>query len=320
MPTALCSYPASLPRGVRRACRNRRPSASGVILAALLAALVLPALGCGSLPGVGGGGGGSTLPDDRLTGEVDRVDTSRRQIVLITTGERLSTGGDRVALDYDDRTRVVYRGDQYTPANLEPGDEVRAEVERDGGTLYTPYLEVLRSVSGPPATGGDELSVIEGEVDRVDTGRREIAVDTTGGLRYVLYEADTPVWYRGERYEATNLDPGDEVRIEVTDGGRTPLAERIDVVQAVQETGGTIGDGSPNGTAAATLSGTVEWIDSRRGELGVRTDSQGVVTVVLPFNADPRDRDVFDDLREGDRVRLDADEVSRGRYELVRFR
>jgi hypothetical protein len=288
-----------------------------LLLTALLAVLVLPALGCGSLPGVGGGSG-STLPDDRVTGEVDRVDTSRRQIVLITTGTQLTSGGDRLALDYDERTRVIYRDAQYTPANLEPGDEVRAEIERDGGQLYTPYLEVLRSVSGPPATGG-ALSVIEGEVDRVDTGRREIAVDTSGGLRTVLYETDTPVWYRGEQYEPTNLDPGDEVRIEVTDGGRTPLAERIDVVRAVQESGGTAGDGYPDGTAA-TLSGTVEWIDSRRGELGVRTDREGVVTVVLPFNADPRDRDVFDDLREGDRVRLDADEVSRGRYELVRFR
>jgi hypothetical protein len=159
-----------------------------LLLTALLAVLVLPALGCGSLPGVGGGSG-STLPDDRVTGEVDRVDTSRRQIVLITTGTQLTSGGDRLALDYDERTLVIYRDAQYTPANLEPGDEVRAEIQRDGGVLYTPYLEVLRSVSGPPATGG-ELSVIEGEVDRVDTGRREIAVDTSGGLRTVLYPDD----------------------------------------------------------------------------------------------------------------------------------
>lgn len=312
-----------------RAIPRRGPAAAGhpwwlvaLPFVAILLLILLATAGCASLPGSSPDRRTPTQPG-RVTGQVDSVDQGRRQIVLDADDSRLgvrSGGGDRLVLDYDERTRVSWRGEQYPPEALERGDEIRAEVEaRSGGRYYTPFIEVLRSVSTPPV--GD-VSALEGVVERVDRNPPEVVLDTTAGRRGVRYREDTPVWYRGERFQPANLEPGDRVRVEVDEQGGLLIAESFDVIEAIQdrrEPGDGYDDPRSPGVAV-TLDGTVEWLDERRGEVGVRTAREGVVTVVLPFNAHETDRRAFADLRRGDRVRVEAEELSNRRYELVRFR
>jgi hypothetical protein len=292
-------------------------------LARALAAIVLAVAvaGCGSVFG----GSNPPPPDDferYRSGEIERVDTARREIVLEAepgVETRLRGADDRLVIAYDDRTRVVYRGEQYQPGALEAGDLVRVELQyAAGGDLYTPYVEVTDSVQ--QRTGGDDLAgTLSGKVDDVDDVRREIRIDTAEGDYRVRYDDDTPVVYEGREYRATALEAGDLIRVDTRfDGGERWVVGSIDVLESVQErTGGTPGGGFE---AADRLEGRVEWIDERRGEFGVRTDRLGVVTVEVPFDAERIERDRFAGLDEGDYVRLSVEESARGRYRLVSFR
>ena len=285
------------------------------------ALLAVAAAGCGSVFG-----GSNPPPADDFeryrSGEIERVDAARREIVLDAepgVETRLRGADDRLVIAYDDRTRVVYRGEQYQPGALEPGDLVRVELEyAAGGDLYTPYVEVTESAQ--ERTGGDDLAgTLSGEVADVDDVRREIRIDTAQGDLDVRYDDDTPVVYEGREYRATALEPGDLIRVDTRfDGGERWVVGSIDVLESVQErTGGTPGGGFE---AADRLEGRVEWVDEQRGEFGVRTDRLGVVTVEVPFDAERIERDRFAGLDEGDYVRLSVEESARGRYRLVSFR
>ena len=282
--------------------------------------LAVAAAGCGSVLG-----GSDPVPPGDLeryrSGEIERVDTARREIVLDAepgVETRLRGAGDRLVVAYDDRTRVVYRGEQYEPAALEAGDRVRVELQyAAGGDLYTPYVEVTQSVQQRP--GDDDLAgTLSGEVDSVDDVRREIRVDTADGDFTVRYDDDTPVLYEGREYRATALEPGDLIRIDTRDvAGERWVVGSIDVLESVQErTGGVPGGGFET---ADRLEGRIEWIDERRGEFGVRTESLGVITVEVPYDAARIERDRFDALDDGDYVRVSVEESGRGRYRLVRF-
>jgi hypothetical protein len=284
-----------------------------------LSALLLAVLGCGAL-GLPGGGGTTTPPpeaDRVVTGEVAWVDPGSRELEV-----QHQTG--RVVARFDDRTSVNYQGREYRPENLEPGDVVRMDVAGSGyQSVYAQRIEVLESVSDrgddpyddDPADERHGDDVLAGEVERVDTGRREIRIETSHGHHVVRYDDRTRVYYRGDAYGPENLEPGDLVRVEAVESrGGDAYADRIEVTQAVQD---RTGAGDANG--AERLTGTVEWIDERRGEFGLRTDGRETWTVEVPFDARDSVRDRFARLAKGDYVRIEAEERGRDRVELVRF-
>lgn len=294
------------------------------ILAPAFALLLLAGLGCGTI-GLPGGGGTPAPPpveEDVITGEVARVDTSKRQIEIDDRGRRHVAG-------YDGGTRVLYEGRDYRPEDLERGDVVRVRVDESRyGDLYAERVDVVESVRARgddpyDRPRDDRYGDVTGEVSAVDTTRREIRVDTAQGVRTVEYGTRTPVYYRGETYRPENLEPGDEVRVTVSDRG---LAESIQVTRSVQERTGEVGR-DPSGDdrsgedryGADRLTGTVEWIDQRRGQFGLRTEARELVTVEVPFDARGPVRDQFAALDRGDYVRIEAEDVERGRVELVRF-
>jgi hypothetical protein len=276
------------------------------------------AAGCGGM--LPGGGGPSTPPpaaDRVVTGEVAWVDADNQELEV-----QHRTG--RLQARYDANTRVVYQGQEYRPENLEPGDVVRMEVVGSGyENVYVQRIEVTESVQTrddryDPDEGNDRDDrtgdrYVSGEVDRVDTQRREIVIDTSRGDEVVRYDDRTRVVYRGEDYRPENLERGDQVRVEVADS-REALADTIEVTRSVQESQG--GD-RRDGTGSYT--GTVEWIDERRGEFGLRTDNRDILTVEIPFDARDSVRDEFARLDRGDFVRIEADPLERDRLALVRF-
>jgi hypothetical protein len=297
---------------------------SSKLLAPLCALLALASAGllagCGSfgLPGTGGSSPPPSYPQETVvTGQVVRVDTARREI-------EIDDSGRREVVVYDASTPVYFEGRSYDPADLERGDVIRARVADDRyGTLTTDRIDVVESVKSRGGSddpyddrGSDRVGDLSGEIDRVDTDRREIVVRTASGDRLIAYDARTRVTYQGQEYKPENLEQGDEVRIDTTTatGSRYALAERIDVTRSVQDRGGY----DDRSGAAEQVAGTVDWIDARRGEFGLRTDRE-TLTVEIPFDATTATRDRFSRLDRGEYVRIEAEELDRARLALVRF-
>ncbi|HUF79144.1 MAG TPA: hypothetical protein VMR44_09535 [Thermoanaerobaculia bacterium] len=273
-------------------------------------ALVLAAaVGCGGF-GLPGGSGPTTRPtpqtDQVITGEVAWVDANDRQLeVQHTTG--------RVVARFDADTQVLYQGREYRPENLEPGDVVRMEVAGSGyQNVYARRIEVVESVR----KAADRR--VSGEVERVDTGRKEIFIATSSGDRVVEYDERTQVVYQGQQYRPENLERGDLVRVEVRDDrNRNPYAETIEVTQSVQDR--RPGEVPGDRAEAERLTGTVQWIDEERGEFGLLTDRRETFTVAIPYAAGQAVRDRFTRLERGDFVRIEAAARDGERVELVRF-
>jgi len=116
--------------------------------------------------GIYGPSGGAQQGD--LVGEVQRVDTRLQQIELRTQDGRTAVVG------YDSRTRVTYRGEEYSVADLEPGDLVGMEIQQNSrGNYYTNLIRVRQSVQERGGTSAPRAPVqqLEGTVGKVDYER-----------------------------------------------------------------------------------------------------------------------------------------------------
>ena len=227
-------------------------------LAALVAALVLT--GCGS-SGIGDilGGGSSTGTStndpynqniNNVRGTVERVNTTERYIVVdseSTTSNLRNSDGDEMVLYYDDRTTVEFQGRTFTPADLEAGDRILADVESSGSRLMVEEIQVLYDVTSNTSDDYDDRYDNDNDNDPYDTRTTEVRgtvryVDTrdqtlelepsTGrsGLVVVHYDTSTIVEFEGRRYKPENLERGDRVEVEVRELNGRMIAEEILVV------------------------------------------------------------------------------------------
>ncbi|HEX6202391.1 MAG TPA: DUF5666 domain-containing protein [Thermoanaerobaculia bacterium] len=302
-----------------RSTRPRPAARRAPALAALVPLLLvsLAATACGT---VGGGG-----PDDRgraaedVVGEVMQVELFERQILVRNTFDRV------IRVRYEPETPVFFRGEQYRVENLEPGDLVRVDVLGDAqGVLVAQRIDVEESVQDrggrtdrPPA-----IDEVEGEVVRVERLPNLIVLTSRdrGTLR-IAYSADTPVYYRGEQYAVSNLEPGDEVRVEVRqESGGGLRTDYVVVTRSIQERdGGTGGLGGERPGDVETFTGRVERVERDRGRFTVATDTRGTLTVLMPYQPLAADQQLFERLRSGQRVRFDGEWLGEGRVALVRF-
>lgn len=155
-------------------------------------------------------GMGTGQPDQRdLVGEVERVDTSPREIHLRDNSGRTSVVG------YDASTRVIYRGREYSVSQLEAGDLVALELKRGLlGRSYTNLIRVQESVHdrGGAARPGTGIQTVGGRVERVDRQRSSFELRSRSGesifvsLPYNARRSDV------DRVQALRV--GDYVRIE----------------------------------------------------------------------------------------------------------
>lgn len=218
------------------------------LLVATIAGLALAGCASYGFPGGGYGGDGYGYPGgygqqqygSQVVGTVQGMDRGR--IVLTPEGSYGYGGGREVALYYDGRTQLYYRGQRYPVEGLERGDVIRAQVAESGGRLYTRSIEVVRNVreSGgyyPGGYGDDrygggygDAQQLRGRVSWVDERSQVIRLDAGGyggQMVEVRYDSRTYVEWRGQRYPARDLDPGDVVRIEARRSGNAWFAERI---------------------------------------------------------------------------------------------
>lgn len=216
------------------------------ILIAAFAAFALA--GCASYGypgGYGDGyGGGYGYPGGygqqygQVVGTVQGLDQRYNRIILTLEGGGYGYGGREVAVQYDGRTRLVYRGQLYPVEGLERGDVIRAEVVESRNALYARSIEVVRNIReygggyypGGGYGGYGDLEQLRGRVAWVDDRAQVIRLDAGGygGQRVeVRFDSRTYVEWRGDRYPARDLDPGDVVRIDARRSGNAWFAERI---------------------------------------------------------------------------------------------
>lgn len=121
-------------------------------LAAVLGTVLLMATACGSLGDLGGLGDilGSTGQDDQsdIRGYVTRVDTNARRIDLdVNTVNNLQQSRAGSSIYYDQNTVVEFQGKQYSPENLENGDQISVSGVNSNGQYVARRITVLRDVS-----------------------------------------------------------------------------------------------------------------------------------------------------------------------------
>lgn len=214
----------------------------GIFIAAI-AGLALAGCASYGLPGGGGygnpGGYGQQQYGNQVVGTVQGVDRGR--IVITPESGGSGYGGRQLVLYYDNRTQLYYQGRAYPVEGLERGDVIRADVVQSGSRLHTRQIEVVRNIResgggyypGNPGGGyGDygDYQQLRGRVAWVDDRAQVIRLDAGGyggQMVEVRFDSRTYVEWRGNRYPARDLDPGDVVSIQARRSGNTWYAERI---------------------------------------------------------------------------------------------
>lgn len=238
---------------------------------AITALAIVALAGCSTGGGLGDifGGGADT---NELRGRVDYVDTSNRYVVLTNVsgyGNMLSNtgGGDTVRVYYDAQTPVEFQGQTYQPADLERGDEIAVNYDTSGNNIIARSMTVLYdSSSGGAYDTGGYTQTLRGTVRFVDPTRRTIEIDRTGsgGVTVVEYDTNTPVTFNNRTYRVQDLERGDEIEVRVRDlGNGRFLAENVYVVRSMSSGSGSYG------SQAATVRGTVRYVDTNRREIGL---------------------------------------------------
>jgi len=115
------------------------------ILAALLVLAACGSSGLGDLGGILGSPSQST--PSNVSGTVNFVDTSAQRIDLnVNTVNNLRPAQNTGSIYYDNRTQVQYGGRNYSPTDLERGDEISVHGYNDNGKYVADTITVTRNV------------------------------------------------------------------------------------------------------------------------------------------------------------------------------
>src|SRR5262249_254256 len=126
---------------------------------------------------------------------------------------------------YDDRTQVIYQQQNYSVANLEPGDYIAARVQQDrDGRAYTNTITVREGVQDRGnRQRSTRLDRIEGRIEYIDERRGTFELrDPRSRLVVVAVPFHGP---RSVMDRFNRLRSGDYVRIE----GRATNPDRFDL-------------------------------------------------------------------------------------------
>jgi len=151
------------------------------------------------------------LGQDEFVAEVERLDTSSREIHLRPNNSRTRVVG------YSADARAVYRGREYPVARLERGDIVVMQLRQDSrGNSYTDLIRVQESSRDWDRDGiaryGNGIQTVDGRVEQVDVQRSSFEIRDQSrervfvSLPYNARRADV------DRVRA--LRAGDYVRVE----------------------------------------------------------------------------------------------------------
>jgi hypothetical protein len=249
------------------------------------------------------------------------------QTIMIYEADPVTTTYHGFGTVINDKPEVFVGAQGFS--NLREGDrlEIRGPL-RDGGIYGAQRVTLLgRSVPASPTGVGSSRDpqrdastptapragtydrsggFIEGTVRQINERDGRLVVETTTRrMITVNTRRSTPVWYRGQQYQVTNLEVGDRVRIEADprDAQADEItANRIDVTISVQDAG-TV-PGGAGGATIGVLEGRVTRVEPGLDYIYV-DDGRGEVRVDMR-NAEDARGDVLRarDVRVGDRVEI----------------
>jgi len=150
-------------------------------------------------------------------------------------------------------------------------------------------------------------------IDGVDHQLQEFYLLAEGNQHYVVrYLSGTRVTAQGRDYPAADLRAGDRVEVELREGADMRLyADQVRVVGS---------GGASAATAIRNVEGTVERVSLARGVLELRSRSGQLLTIYVPDSSSAETRDRFHRVWIGDYVRLEGEQLSESRLELLAFR
>lgn len=264
--------------------------------------LAIPLAACNDIGGLGGPGGVyGESGSQRLVGEVQYVDTNARQIEL------RADNGRQLNVNYDNQTEVVYGQRRYQVTNLEAGDYVALNTRQDrDGRLYADTITAQDSAQDRGYSGA--IITEPGTVPGNDSRYNSILRETNPGRRITFrYDSRTRVRYRDRDYALQNVQNGDVITARMD---KDQLAQLITVDRTAQD---------KSSARLDLFEGTVEFIDSRRGQFEIRDKSGRLVIVSLLYNPPRPVVDRFNSLRKGDYVRVEGLFINQDRFELENF-
>ena len=153
------------------------------------------------------------LDQDEIFAEIVRVDTSSREIHLRPDDSRNRVVG------YSADARVLYRGREYSIAQLERGDKVSMQLKKDSrGNSFTDLIRVQESIRerdqsrGDTSRAGTGIQTMDGRVERVDFQRSSFEIRDQSRERVIVSLSDNARRSDVDHFRA--LRSGDYVRVE----------------------------------------------------------------------------------------------------------
>jgi hypothetical protein len=150
-------------------------------------------------------------------------------------------------------------------------------------------------------------------IEGLDHQLQELYLLAEGNQHYVVrYLSGTRVTAQGRDYPAADLRAGDRVEVELREGADMRLyADQVRVVGS---------GGASAATAIRNVEGTVERVSLARGVIELRSRSGELLTIYVPDSSSAETRDRFYRVWIGDYVRLEGEQLSENRLELLAFR
>jgi Domain of unknown function (DUF5666) len=270
-----------------------------------------------------------------ITGTVIDVDTGRSRLGIERDSDksRVDVETDSVATTYHGfGTVIAGKTEIFTGSsgfsNIRLGDRLRIATHVRGtgiqtatsvtllgrevaaGTVGVGQTRPPTSATTPtvprtttvPTTGG----TVEGTIRQLNIEENRIVLETTNRrMMTVRTYRNTPVIYRGATYRLTNLEIGDEVRVEADprDAQADDItARRIEVIRSVQESDAEAG--RTNGAVITVIDGAITRVESNLDYLLVR-DDRTEVRVDMSSAEDAEGNTIHArDLRVGDEVEI----------------
>jgi hypothetical protein len=187
---------------------------------------------------------------------------------------------------------------------------------------------VLGGVLSPAGSG---TGTVSGTVRGIDTQRGILQLTTDQGQTgNVYFDNRTQVVYNQQNYSVTSLEQGDRVNVQIQqDQSGNYYATYIQVTQDVRQTGGYNNGGYNNGgynnggyggysNGLLQVEGRVSWVNYQNGQFGINSN-RGQFTVMMPYNANANDVNVFRNMRQNDYVRVEGQQTAQSTIQLTRF-
>ena len=153
------------------------------------------------------------LDQDEFFAEIDRLDTSSREIHLRPNDSR------KRVIGYSADARVLYRGREYPVSQLESGDKVSLQLKQDSrGNSYTDLVRVHESVKdrnpdrGAAVQSPSSVQTVDGRVKQVDFQRSSF--ELSDHSRQSVFVSLPSNAQRSDLDRFRALRAGDYVRVE----------------------------------------------------------------------------------------------------------